>query len=259
MLRRSAVALCVSLLGCQSRAPAVSVGYANLEDRVELSVYGLAFGARVEICGVAPAKRGGAVHVPFECILSADTPLEAVAQIESEPHEIKVKPLVGAATATTVTAPIDTTKQRHLIEAWLRAVARGARLPRAKKRRGTGMVTPGGGIRPIGARTIGEVDVVVTVAAVDERDTGRECSYTNGMSGALRAWDADLVAYDAHSGAKLGKKRLRNDTPGCPSSNYGKFGERNTVSSGPSEHLMEKWARTRAPAAGDEGQGDGEE
>lgn len=250
-MRALALFLGLSMLGCSDRRPGVTVGFPDLDDKVGMYVYGLGFGGQLEVCGEKASK--AQVKVPFDCLLPADLPLHADETIESKPMKLKWKPFLGEAQTFTVTQKLDLVKQMELVEAWLRAAGRGTKLPRNPKKSsgkaGFVLVTPGGGVRPTDAKTVGDVDIVVTVAAVNRHDTGKTCSYTGLMTGRLEAWDADLLAFDAHNGEKLGKKHFDNDSPSCPSSNYGKMGEVNTVSSGPPEREMEAWARTLKPSS----------
>lgn len=245
-------------VGCSSR-PGLHLGFGTLEGKLSVSVYGLAMGAQVELCGVtAPRGRFAVVEVPFECVLPLDLPLDAAEQAESRPLTVTVKPFVGDAQVVKQTLRIDVVRQRDLVSSWLSSVAWGkAKLPRAEKKKKKnahpGIAVVGlGGMRAIDAKEIGDIDIVVTAVSVDARPTGKECSYTNLMTGELEAYDLDLAAFDAHTGKKLGKKHLVNESPGCPSSNYGRFGEKNKVTSGPPEREVDQWARTLSPAAPDD-------
>lgn len=260
-MRSSAFALIptLALFGCSpSSKPFVSVGFVKLDHKLELSVFNVPPGADLEVCGVKQKNRRSAL-VPIECVLPADMPFDRAEALDGRPVPIVVKPLFGAAQTFEVRPTIETTKQLFLVEGLFAAVAEGeSLLPRAKKKHNKpGIAFSGyGGIRAIDAKTIGDVDIVVHILLMNPRDTGKTCSYSNLMSASLRAYDADLEAYDAHTGKKLGKKHLTNDTPGCPSSNYGRVGEHNTVSSAPPDYVMNDWARNlepdKAPAGDDE-------
>lgn len=238
--------------GCASH-PAVDLGFGTLDGKLEVRVYGVGFGNSVEVCGVGK-KKGSAFEVPYECALPLDMDLAAPEAIESKPIVVTVKPIVGAAQTVEKTVKLDVVKQLQLIESWLSAASRGTPLPRGKKKSGKpGIAFVGSGFaRAIDAKTVGDVDIVVRATRVNDRDTGKTCAYTGVMTGVLHAYDLDLEAFDAHTGKSLGKTRIENDSPGCPSTNYGKVGSKNTVSSGPSDHLLNKWARTLAPDDADD-------
>jgi hypothetical protein len=244
---------CLAVTGCTSH-PNVHAQASVLTGTAELQVGGLALGAEVEACGVKGKGRFPRLLVPFECVLPPDTLLVPKNPIESNPIELTVKPLVGARRSFTKTVTLEVMEQERFVEGWLHSVSSGTPLPASDEKRGaSGIAFVGlGHLRTTGAKTVADVALVVLVKPVNERDAGRTCRYDNLMNGALRAWDADLDAFDARTAKKVASKHLVNRSPGCPSTNFGRMGESNQVSSYPSDREMEEWARTVRLDAGDE-------
>lgn len=255
-VRASAVVFalsCLAVTGCTSH-PYVNAQASVLTGNAELQIGGLALGAEVEACGVKGKGKFPRLLVPFECVLPPDTLLVPKAPIESNPIELTVKPLIGARQSFTKTVKLEMMEQERFVEGWLHSVSSGTPLPASEaKRRSSGIAFVGaGGVRTTGAKTVADVALVVLMKPVNARDAGRTCRYDNLMTGALRAWDADLDAFDARTAKKIASKHLVNRTPSCPSTNFGRMGESNQVSSYPSERDMDEWARTVRLDADDE-------
>jgi hypothetical protein len=241
------LAAALALAGCKSD-PQVSIGMMGTDGNLKLYVFNVAPMAKLEVCGIEQKDRSNA-QVPVDCLLPANLSLDRTVELDSKPIPIVVKHVVGGPKSFHRTVKLDVGKQRDLLDGVFHNVTRGATLTKSSPPRAQpGVAFTGyGGVRAIDASTLGEVDIVVRVNPVNRRETGRTCSYTGAMRGQLRAYDAELEAFDAHTGKSIAKTHLANDEPVCPSTNYGHIGENNSVSSYPPEREMNAWARSLKP------------
>ncbi len=249
MMSRASFAIVASsilLVACDAN-PGVALGTVGTEGKLRLYLHGIPKLAKVSVCDQEVADASD-VEVPLGCVLPDDMTLDVVnmKDVKTKPIPIVVKPLVGSPKRVEKTLTIKTTDQIKLIEGALATVTRGEPLGNGGEPDGTtGIALMGyGGVRAIGAKTLKDVDIVVRIKLVNPRETGRTCGYEGAVSGKLKAYEADLEAFDAHTGKSIGKTHLENETPTCPSSNYAAAGETNTVTSRPPDREIDAWAKT---------------
>lgn len=247
MNRPSALFVLASALfvvACDAR-PFASFGGVTVDGALRLNLSGIPKMAKVNVCD-KDIESLADVQVPIDCVAPDDMPLDYGKDIESKPIPIVVKPLVGSSKRFDKTLTLKSIDQRQILEGVLGAVTRGGKLGDAKK----GGDKPGvavmgyGGVRAFDAKTLSDVDVVVRVSLVNKRDAGRSCAYSGAVTGKLQAYDADLEAFDAHTGKSIAKTRLTNDNPACPSESYAKTGETVGVTSRPPDSKIDQWIRS---------------
>jgi len=240
----AATTIALLLAGCSS-TPSIASVFAQDGGTVELGFYGVATMSTLNVCGIKQ-KDNKSAEVPYACLLPHDTPLEPRGDIESRPVSTIVESVLGSTETFKLTVTLDVIEQRRLVEGALLAVAAGVpldaeRTPDAP----TGLAFVGaGGMQATDAKTLGEVGTVVRLTRVNKRDTGKTCSYTGVVEGKLFAYDVDLEAFDANTANSMGKGHLVNESPVCPSTNYGTLGEHNTVASTPPQRAIEAWVRS---------------